>query len=142
MTTEERVKYWIDIADYDLETAEAMYSTRRWLYVAFMCHQVIEKTLKAYWCGTMPDDPPYTHNHMRLADGCGIYEKMSDEQKDFLDLITNYNIEARYPEDKEALARTLTPQACRQMIDETRLLMQWIKDELTKSTLDTTRPTE
>ena len=29
---------------------------------------------------------------------------MSDEQKDFLDLVTNYNIEARYPEDKEALA--------------------------------------
>ena len=27
MTTEERVKYWIDIADYDLETAEAMYTT-------------------------------------------------------------------------------------------------------------------
>lgn len=79
---------------------------------------------------------------MRLADGCGIYEKMSDEQKDFLDLITNYNIEARYPEDKEALARTLTPQACRQMIDETKQLMQWIKDELTESTLDTTRPTE
>ncbi|MBR0272896.1 MAG: HEPN domain-containing protein [Bacteroidaceae bacterium] len=142
MTREERVKYWIDIADYDLETAEAMYTTRRWLYVAFMCHQVIEKTLKAFWCGTMPEDPPYTHNHMRLADGCGIYEKMSDEQKDFLDLITNYNIEARYPEDKEALARTLTPQACRQMIDETKQLMQWIKDELTESTLDTTRPTE
>lgn len=79
---------------------------------------------------------------MRLADGCGIYEKMSDEQKDFLDLITNYNIEARYPEDKEALARTLTPQAFRQMIDETKQLMQWIKDELTESTLDTTRPTE
>lgn len=27
--------YWLDIADYDLETAEAMYSTGRWLYVAF-----------------------------------------------------------------------------------------------------------
>lgn len=58
--------YWLDIADYDLDTAEAMYSTGRWLYVAFMCHQVIEKTIKAYWCATMPDEPPYTHNHKRL----------------------------------------------------------------------------
>lgn len=130
MTTEERVKYWIDIADYDLETSEAMYSTRRWLYVAFMCHQVIEKTLKAFWCGTMPEDPPYTHSHKRLADGCGLYERMNEVQKDFLNTVANYNIEARYPEDKETLARTLTPQACRQMIDETRQLMQWIKDEL------------
>ena len=28
---------------------------------------------------------------------------MNDDQKDFLDFVTNYNIEARYPEDKEAL---------------------------------------
>ena len=55
---------------------------------------------------------------------------MSDEQRDFLDTITNYNIEARYPEDKDELARTLTPQACRQIIDETKQLQQWIKDRL------------
>ena len=64
-----KVAYWLDIADYDLDTAEAMYQTGRWLYVAFMCHQVIEKTIKAYWCGTQSTDPPYTHNHMRLAVG-------------------------------------------------------------------------
>ena len=130
MTREEKVHYWLDIADYDFETAEAMCQTGRWLYVAFMCHQVIEKTLKAYWCSTQPEDPPYTHNHMRLAEGCGLYEQMDDEQRDFLDTITNYNIEARYPEDKEELARRLTKQFCRQIIDDTKQLQQWIKDRL------------
>ena len=95
-----------------------------------MCHQVIEKTLKAYWCATQPEDPPYTHSHKRLADGCGLYAMMSDEQKDFLNTITNYNIEARYPEDKEALSRMLTPQTCRAIIDETKQLQQWIKEKL------------
>ena len=95
-----------------------------------MCHQVIEKTLKAYWCATCDDEPPYTHNHMRLANGSGLYEQMNDEQRDFLDTITNYNIEARYPEDKDELASTLTPAACRQIIDETKQLQQWIKDRL------------
>ena len=103
MATDKKA-YWLDIADYDFDTAEAMYQTGRWLYVAFMCHQVIEKTLKAYWCSTQASDPPYTHNYMRLADGSGLYEFMNDEQRDFLDTITNYNIEARYPEDKEELA--------------------------------------
>ena len=130
MTQEEKVQYWLDIADYDLDTAEAMYQTGRWLYVAFMCHQVIEKTLKAYWCATLDDDPPYTHNHMRLAEGCGLYELMDEEQRDFLDTITNYNIEARYPEDKEELSRTLTPLFCRKMINDTRHIQQWIKDRL------------
>ncbi len=130
----DKVAYWLDIANYDLETAEAMYSTGRWLYVAFMCHQAIEKTLKAYWCGTREDDPPYTHNHMRLATGCGIYEKMSEEQKDFLDTITNFNIEARYPEDKEILSRKLTKPSCRSIIDDTKQLLQWMKDELSAAT--------
>ena len=130
----DKVAYWLDIANYDLETAEAMYSTGRWLYVAFMCHQAIEKTLKAYWCGTREDDPPYTHNHMRLATGCGIYEKMSEEQKDFLDTITNFNIEARYPEDKELLSRKLTKPSCRSIIDDTKQLLQWMKDELSAAT--------
>ena len=126
----DKVLYWLDIADYDLETAEAMYTTGRRLYVAFMCHQVIEKTLKAYWCGTQPEDPPYTHNHKRLADGCGLYEKLDDSQKDFLNTITNYNIEARYPENKEALSLALTLETCRDLIDETKQLQQWIKEQL------------
>lgn len=126
----DKVAYWIDIAEYDIGTAESLFKTKRWLYVAFMCHQAIEKTLKAYWCGTREDDPPYTHNHMRLAEGCGLYDRMSDEQKDFLDKVTNFNIEARYPEDKDALYRRLSKQACRQMIDETKQLMQWIIEEL------------
>ena len=31
----DKVAYWLDIADYDLDTAEAMYQTGRRLYVAF-----------------------------------------------------------------------------------------------------------
>ena len=47
-----------------------------------------------------------------------------------LDTITNYNIEARYPDDKEELTRTLTERFCRRMIDDTKQLQQWIKDKL------------
>ncbi len=67
---------------------------------------------------------------MRLADGCGLYEMMNDEQRDFLDTITNYNIEARYPEDKAELAKTLTREFCRKIIDDTRKIQLWIKEKL------------
>lgn len=134
MNTAEKVEYWLGIADYDLDTAEAMYSTGRWMYVAFMCHQVIEKTLKAYWCATQEDEPPYIHNHKRLADGCGLYFRMSIEQKDFLNTVTTYNIEARYPESKDALARKLDKEACRFIIDNTKTLQTWIKEQLSAAT--------
>ena len=39
----ENTTYWIGIADYDLETAKAMFASKRYLHVGFMCHHVIEK---------------------------------------------------------------------------------------------------
>lgn len=45
----EKIQYWIDIAEYDLETAKVMLEGKRFLYVGFMCHQVIEKVLKGYY---------------------------------------------------------------------------------------------
>lgn len=45
ITMEDKVKYWIDMSDYDFDTAKAMLETKRYLYVGFMCHQTVEKIL-------------------------------------------------------------------------------------------------
>ena len=47
MATNHKVTYWVEMSDYDLETASAMLTTGRYLYVGFMCHQANEKILKA-----------------------------------------------------------------------------------------------
>lgn len=39
---EEEVRYWMEIAEYDLNTAKAMLQTKRYLYVGFMWHQSLE----------------------------------------------------------------------------------------------------
>ena len=44
---DDKVIYWVEMSDYDIETADAMLATGRYLYVGFMCHQTIEKILKA-----------------------------------------------------------------------------------------------
>ena len=43
MSDYDKVRYWDEMAGYDLETAKAMLSTKRYLYVGFMCHQSVEK---------------------------------------------------------------------------------------------------
>ena len=53
----EKSEYWIEIADYDIETAKAMLVSKRFLYVGFMCHQAIEKTIKAYYCSVKNEVP-------------------------------------------------------------------------------------
>jgi HEPN domain-containing protein len=59
---EDKVKYWIELSDYDLETAEAMLRSKRFLYVGFMCHQTIEKAFKAYFTFLKSDVAPYSHS--------------------------------------------------------------------------------
>lgn len=125
-----KIEYWTDLAKYDLETAEAMHRSERYLYVGFMCHQAIEKILKAYYVKTKTDNPPYTHNLTFLAEKSGIYDIMTEEQKDFLDLLEPLNIEARYPTVKDKLFRLLTDEKCIDLIKTTENELTWIIKKL------------
>ena len=128
--TNKNVTYWIEMSDYDLETAKAMLSTSRYLYVAFMCHQAIEKSLKAYWSKISSEPPMKIHSLSRLAEMSGIDSLMTDCQKDFIDNIEPMNIEARYPSYKERLLKSLTDSYCSELIKQTEELTLWIKSML------------
>jgi len=132
MRSDEKIKYWLDISQYDLETAEVMLKGKRFLYVGFMCHQAIEKILKSHYLSVHDDNPPYTHNLIYLAKRCGIYEEFSDEHKDLIDTLEPLNVEARYPTHKERVLKTLSYERCRDIIDKTGELSQWIKEKLLK----------
>ena len=128
MTTEEKIKHWINISDYDLETAVAILETKRYLYVGFMCHQVIEKIFKAVYFKCKEEVPPYTHDLEYLAVRSGFYETLSEEQQDFIGELNPLNIETRYPEYKKELLKTLTPSICVEILEKTKKLQQWTKE--------------
>ena len=128
----DKVAYWTEIADYDLETAEDLYKSRRWIYVAFMCHQVIEKTLKAYWSAAREDDPPFIHHLANLAIRSGLYDQMTEHQQEVIAMLMPMNIEARYPDYKQKLASGLNKEMCRELINETKDLQLWIKNRLSE----------
>jgi HEPN domain-containing protein len=130
MNKSEKVKYWLDIAEYDLETAKAMLKTKRYLYVGFMCHQVIEKILKAYYCKIFDDIPPFTHNLKRLSDITGLTENLTPEQTEFLIEILPLNIEARYPTYKDEIYKMLTKEKTNEIILKTEDFKEWIKSLL------------
>ena len=48
MAKEDIVRHWLEIAAEDMEVAESNHSNGYWLYAAFLCHQSLEKVLKAY----------------------------------------------------------------------------------------------
>lgn len=120
----------MEMSEYDIETAQAMLDTHRYLYVGFMCHQAIEKALKAYWSNVLEEPPLKIHTLSKLASKTGIDSKMSEEQLDFIDTLEPLNIEARYPSYKERLLKSLTIEYCQNMIASTKELQSWIKNKL------------
>ena len=126
----DKVTYWIEISDYDFDTASAMLAPKRYLYVGFMCHQVIEKILKAYWSNVLEEPPLKIHSLSRLAEKSGLDKDMSEEQLDFIDELEPLNIEARYPSYKERLLNSLTADRCKELIKQTDELRIWIKSRL------------
>ncbi|WP_456086877.1 HEPN domain-containing protein [Parabacteroides sp.] len=127
---DKKVIYWIEMSDYDLETANAMLATSRYLYVGFMCHQTIEKILKAFWSKNLEETPLKIHSLSRLAERTGLDGQLSDEQLDFIDRLEPLNIEARYPSYKDRLMKSLTKDYCEKLLVDTRNLQLWIKNKL------------
>lgn len=130
MVMNDKVTYWMEMSDYDFDTANAMFITGRYLYVCFMCHQVIEKILKAYWSNVLEEPPLKIHSLSRLAEKSGLDKEMSDDQLDFIDELEPLNIEARYPSYKERLMRSLNTERCKELIRKTDDLRSWIKNRL------------
>lgn len=121
-------KQWLHIAEYDLETAKAMLKTGRYLYVAFMCHQSLEKLLKGIISNKKEEMPPYTHNLVLLANLSGILFRIG--HVDFLAILNPYNIEARYPKTKQALSKLCTKRAAASILKRTEKLFIWLKQKL------------
>lgn len=126
---DEKVKYWIDLAEYDLETAKAMLDTKRYLYVGFMCHQTIEKGMKAVIAKT-GEFPPKIHNLIELSKKASLYYMFSNSQKDFIMDLNPLNIESRYPSYVEKINVILTETKCKELLSKTKELLQWIETKL------------
>jgi len=128
----EKTRYWLEVAEYDLETARVVLAGKRYLYVGFMCHQAVEKALKGWVCDKIVESPPYTHNLALLAQKGGLLDIMTEEQRNFIDVLDPLNIEARYPTHKEKLLKSLSQERCLKILSQTEELISWIKQKLSQ----------
>ena len=106
MRVEEEIRYWIDLARYDLGVAGSLLKARKYVYALFFGHLVVEKMLKAVFVKRHGTSPPPTHNLVRLANDASM--KLSEEDREFLRGLMEFNIEARYPRDAEKIRKICT----------------------------------
>jgi HEPN domain-containing protein len=119
------VSHWSERAQYDLETANVMLDTKRYLYVAYMCQQAIEKLLKAIIAQQGKENMPI-HNLNRLAEIADVASEMDAGKLEFLAELTPYSIEARYGDFKESLSEIINEEKARQVYWKTQEIFRWL----------------
>ena len=128
----DRVKYWLELADDDADTAKWLLKGNRLLHCGYFCHQVVEKAFKAMVASKSNESVPKIHDLPKLADLGGFWDLLSDEQQQAVDKLIPLQIEARYPEHKEKLSERLTAEFCEGLIIEAEGLLCWTKQQLEK----------
>ena len=128
---ENAIQEWIKASEYDLETAQVMADTGRYLYVTFMCQQAIEKTLKAIYCLKKNELPPRTHNLLYLVDILEL--SLTEPDKALLSVLNQFYLESRYPLERSKLAKEVDAAKSREYLDKTKGVWRCLKQALTQS---------
>ena len=124
MDKSELIKYWIDTSEQDYNTMLNLYKSKDYHWSLFLGHLVIEKLLKAIFVMNVDKNPPRVHDLLRLADISEI--KTTEEQKDTLDLITTFNISARYPDYKRNFYKKCNQEFTSSNIEKIKELRIWL----------------
>lgn len=126
MNINEKIHYWIEIALDDLDSAKILLKKKKYLQSGFYCQQAVEKIMKGYFCYFKNDEPPYTHNLLKLAEVSGLNDVFNDDQKAHIDLLMPLNIEARYPDDKREINKMLNVKKSKEIFKRTEEMIKWI----------------
>lgn len=130
MKKEDLIRYWIETSEQDYVTMHNLYESKDYHWSLFMGHLVIEKLLKAIYIKNVDTNPPRIHDLLRLADKAKI--STTEEQKDLLDLITTFNINARYPDYKRRFYKKCTYEYTTENIKKIKELRLWLLSILKK----------
>jgi len=123
----QETRNWLDMAEYDLATAKQMLKTGRFVYVIFMCHLAIEKTMKAIVCEEINKVPPKTHDLIYLI-FLGEIE-LSAGLLDFVGAINNAGVVTRYPEDLAKLISSYPEEIAEKYFDSTLEVIKCIQQD-------------
>ncbi len=125
----EHIEYWLNSAEHDLEVATTLFKNGKYDWCLYICHLVIEKTLKAFWITKNGNKlPPKIHNLVRLAELSGL--KLQEDRKLMLDEINDFNISVRYPDYKLSFYKKCTKEFTENYFKEVKEFYKWLKSQI------------
>ena len=119
------LEYWLKSADNDYRTMQYLFKGKNYQWSLFIGHIVVEKLLKAYYAKHIDVNAPYIHDLLRIAEKAKL--DLSEEQKNFLDTLTSFNIKARYDDYNLKFYTMCTKKFAEEYIAKIKAFRIWIK---------------
>lgn len=122
------VSHCISSSENDYKTMLHLFNSGDFHWSLFIGHLVIEKLLKAIIVKETKQHAPFTHDLRRLAKKSSLM--FSPEYTKWLDIITTFNLNARYDDYKQEFFKKCTKDFTSQWIKNIQSLHLWIKQRL------------
>ncbi len=121
------MRYCLKSSNEDYDVMQVMFKNKKNTWTLFLGHLVIEKLLKGLYAKNNKENP-YTiksHNLLALAEKCKL--DLTDEQVKKLQIITQFNISARYDDYKENFKQKCTDEYTKQQVRNIEEVITWLK---------------
>ena len=125
------MNYWIESSDEDYDTMLYMKTGKKNTWCLFMGQMVIEKLLKALYAKGNKNAPlaPKSHDLCYLTEKIGL--NLTDRQEKLLNIITKFNMSARYDDYKREFKNKCTDEYTIEQVQNMEEVRLWLKSLLT-----------
>jgi HEPN domain-containing protein len=124
------VEYWLTQSDSDLLAAESMLEKGHYTWSLFIGHLVLEKILKAIYVREHQKMAPRIHDLVKLAKSTSM--NLSDEQLVFLSEVSDFNMEGRYPDEKNQFTVKCNKEFATNYLRRIKEMRSWLKKQIVK----------
>ena len=128
MNKDDKITYWLKIAEEDWRVANHLFEKGDYSYALFFGDLTVEKILKALYIDKQNETPPFSHNLVYLSEKSGI--ELHEDNLELLEEISDYNLEARYPDDKLSFFRKCTIEFTENKLKQIEGVRKWLLRQL------------
>ncbi len=122
------IDYWMNSSDQNYRTMKNLFKSKDYDWCLFIGHLVLEKLLKAHYVKSNKKHPLFIHDLLRLTAKANL--NPPEEQKDWLDEITTFNLNVRYDNYKQDFHQLCTKEFTEIWIERIEKLRKWLISEL------------